>query len=102
MMMQSAFGGRGVKILLALLLALFAASTARADNIYDRYFAKAAGGKPCYARSYDSAHMNAHRRQKVAAMEVDFDIRQGDADQPNSDEYFEIGVGFKLKSKPKE
>jgi hypothetical protein len=78
------------------------ASAAHADGIYDKYFAKAGGGKPCYARVYDSAHLKAHPRQKVTDMEVDFDTKEGDSDRPNSEKYFEIGVGFRLKSKPKE
>ncbi len=91
-----------IDILLAAVSCIAMAATARADAIYDRYFAKAPGGTACYARTYDGAHLKAHPRQKVTDMEVDFDIRDGDIDRPNSEKYFEIGVGFKLKSKPKE
>jgi hypothetical protein len=86
-----------MKFAIPIVLALSVASTAQADGLYDQYFAKAVGGEPCYARSYDAAHLKAHPRQKITSMEVDFDIKEGDTDRPNSAKYFEAGVGFTLK-----
>lgn len=58
----------------------------------------AAGGKPCYARYYDGAHLKAHPKQKVRRIEVDFD--QGwreDKGGKNSAADFHAGIGFMLK-----
>ncbi len=54
------------------------ASAATAGDIYARYFAGADRGKPCYARSYDAAHLLAHPKQKVRRIEVDFDKNVGE------------------------
>lgn len=91
-----------MKIVLTFLLAAGATSATSAGSTYDQYFAKAVNGRPCYARLYDDAHMKAHPHQKVRMIEIDFDMKQGDSDRPNSQSYFEAGIGFVLKNKPKE
>jgi len=55
------------KMLSALFLSSIAVSpsAANAVDIYTRYFAGVSGGKPCYARYYGPAHLNAHPKQTV-------------------------------------
>lgn len=73
------------------------AVAASADDIYTRYFAQADGGKPCYARSYDRKHMEAHPKQTVRRIQVDFDKDFGEAAGPkNTASSFEAGIGFML------
>ena len=78
-------------------VALLTSHTVQADSIYDRYFGKTENGKPCYARSYDAAHLKKHPKQTVQRIEVDYDVKEGDTDRPNSASYFEIGFSFMLK-----
>jgi hypothetical protein len=71
---------------------------ANAVDIYTRYFAGTSGGKPCYARYYDRAHLNAHPTQTVRRIVVDFDqARRDDKLTTNSSADFQAGFGFMLK-----
>ena len=76
----------------ALALPAFAASP------FDTTFAMPAGGKPCYARAYDRAHLKAHPRQTVSAMEVDFTPANADGVK-NVAAKFELGFAFQIKGK---
>lgn len=86
---------------LALLAVAFGALPASADDLYTRYFAGVNGGKPCYARSYDDAHLKAHPKQVVRRIEINFDVSwRGNEDSKNSAADFEAGIGFMLKRSP--
>ena len=77
------------------------AGAAKADDIYARYFGAADGGKPCYARDYNDAHLKAHRKQTVRRIEVDFDAAwREDKGGKNSAADFQAGIGFMLKRSP--
>ena len=69
-----------MKTLSVLFLSAIAAnpSAANAVDIYTRYFTGVSGGKPCYARYYDPGHLNAHPKQTVRRIVVDFDQDQRD------------------------
>jgi len=74
------------------------ASAAAAADIYAKYFADADGGRVCYARYYDAAHLAAHPRQTVRRIMVDYDRRMHeDADPENTAAKFIAGIGFMLK-----
>jgi len=84
------------KVIFALLLSSIAASPSPANpvDIYTRYFAGVSGGKPCYARYYGLAHLNAHPKQTVRRIEVGFDQdRRDDKATKNTPADF----GFMLK-----
>ena len=53
----------------ALTLVLTAAAVSpaalAADNLYTRFFTGVDGGRPCYVRVYDDAHLKAHPKQTV-------------------------------------
>jgi hypothetical protein len=69
-----------------------------ADDLYTRYFAGVADGKPCYARYYDDAHLRTHPKQQVRRIEIDFDVNErSDPQTKNSATYFQAGIGFMLK-----
>lgn len=90
-----------MKLLLLLKLVTFGAASVAmaADDLYARYFADADGGKPCYARYYDAAHLKTHPKQTVRRIDVDFDKNFGEGTDPkNSPEKFEAGIAFMLKS----
>lgn len=73
-------------------------ASAAADDLYTRYFAGVNGGKPCYARYYDDAHLKAHPKQQVRRIEIDFDVNErSDPDGKNSAANFQAGIGFMLK-----
>ena len=73
-------------------------SAANAVDIYTRYFAGTSGGRPCYARYYDRAHLNAHPTQTVRRIIVDFDqARRDDKLTKNTSAEFHAGFGFMLK-----
>jgi hypothetical protein len=88
------------KMLFALLLSSIAASPSSANpvDIYARYFAGVSGGKPCYARYYGLAHLNAHPRQTVRRIEVGFDQdRRDDKATKNTPADFQASFSFMLK-----
>ncbi len=85
---------------LALVLTAAAASPAAlaADDLYTRYFAGVDGGRPCYQRVYDDAHLKAHPKQTVRRIFVDFEVdRRSDQSRKNGADDFEAGIGFMLK-----
>ena len=90
-----------MKLLLLLGTAALLAKPAVAEppeDLYTRYFAGAAAGKPCYARYYDQAHLRAHPKQTVRRIAVDFDKDFGEAAGPkNTAASFEAGIRFMLK-----
>ena len=74
------------------------ASAALAADIYAKYFADADGGRVCYARNYDEAHLAAHPRQTVRRIMVEYDHRaHEDADPENTAAKFIAGIGFMLR-----
>lgn len=79
------------------LCAVALAGPAFAGDLFDSTFAKVDGGKPCYARIYDAAHLNAHPRQTVRGMEIDFTPENPDGVR-NVAAKFELGFGFRLKA----
>jgi hypothetical protein len=89
-----------MKRLCAVLVLVLGGATgaAAADDLYTRYFAGIAGGKPCYARYYDDAHLKAHPKQQVRRIEIDFDANErSDPQTKNSAADFQAGIGFMLK-----
>lgn len=89
-----------MKLLPALIAvcAATAVSAAPADDIYAKYFASVNGSKPCYARSYDAAHLKAHPKQTVRQIQVDYDASwRSDAGGKNTAGDFQAGISFMLK-----
>jgi len=85
---------------LALVLTAAAVSPAAlaADDLYTRFFAGVDGGRPCYVRVYDDAHLKAHPKQTVRRIFIDFDVdRRSDQSRKNGADDFEAGIGFMLK-----
>ena len=78
--------------------AVCAPGGARADDLYSKYFSGVNGGKPCYARTYDAAHLKAHPKQTVRSIEVDFDQSwREDEGGKNTAGDFQAGMSFMLK-----
>lgn len=75
---------------IALVLPAFAAAP------FETVFAKA--GTACYARAYDRAHLKAHPRQTVSAIEVDFVPANPDGVK-NTAAKFELGFGFQIRGR---
>ena len=89
-----------MKMLSALFLSAIAVNPSAAStvDIYTRYFAGVSGGKSCYARYYDPAHLNAHPNQTVRRIEVDFDQNRRDHKvTKNTPADFQASFGFMLK-----
>lgn len=81
-----------------MLVAAATSPAAAADDLYTRYFAGAAGGKPCYVRHYDAAHLKSHPKQTVRRIFIDFDANTRSAEtRKNGADDFEAGIGFMLK-----
>ena len=88
------------KMLSALFLSSIAVgpSAANAVDIYTRYFTGVSGGKPCYARYYNPAHLSAHPKQTVRRIEVDFDQDlRDDKTTKNTPADFQASFSFMLK-----
>jgi hypothetical protein len=69
------------------------------DDLFNRYFANVLDGRPCYARTYDDAHLAAHSQQRVRQIEIDLSSANPDG-SPNAADRFEIGFALMLKSSP--
>jgi hypothetical protein len=73
-------------------------SLVNAADIYTKYFEGVSGGKPCYARYYDRAHLSAHPKQTVRRIEVEFDQDwRDDKLTKNTPEDFQASFGYMLK-----
>jgi hypothetical protein len=86
-------------LLLFVVPSISAAVAATSDDLYDRYFANVLDGAPCFARSYDDAHLKKHSGQRVRKIEVDLSKRNSDG-KPNSADRFEIGFALMLTTGP--
>jgi hypothetical protein len=85
-----------MRYILAALAAVLAATDMAAGDPFDDVFTKVDGGRPCYSRTYDAAHLKQHPRQTVARLEIDFDPKNPDG-VSNTAAKFELGFGFMLK-----
>lgn len=84
--------------ILSLIAFAAAAPAAAADDVYTRYFAGVDGGRPCYLRVYDDAHLRTHPKQTVRRIFIDFDANvRSDETRKNGPDNFEAGIGFTLK-----
>jgi hypothetical protein len=74
-----------------------AGATETAGDFFERYFAGAQNGIPCYGRTYEDAHLKAHGKHKVRRIEID--MAKSDAtDRLNTAERFELGIAVLTKS----
>lgn len=76
-------------------LAVASNASATSGDLYDRYFSNVLAGRPCFARTYDDAHLKAHPAQRVRSIEVDLARANSDG-TPNSSDRFELGFALML------
>lgn len=81
---------------LAFLILVVGIAPAQADSLFETYFSKAAGGRPCYARQYTAGHLAKHPRQQVVAIRLDFQPANPDG-VPNTAKSFDLGVGVRRR-----
>lgn len=74
-------------------------AAATPDDLFNRYFANVLDGPPCFARTFDDAHLNAHSTQRVRSIEIDLSKANADG-TPNSAERFELGFALMLRTGP--
>ena len=87
-----------IRFVLIVLAFATVASAATADDLYTRAFAGVDGGKVCYVRVYDDAHLKAHPMQTVRRIFIDFDASvRSDETRKNGPDDFEAGIGFMLR-----
>ena len=72
---------------------------ATSSDLYDRYFSNVLAGQPCFARTYDDAHLKAHAAQRVRSIEIDLSKTNSDG-PPNSSDRFELGFALMLATSP--
>lgn len=63
--------------------------------LFDTHFANVQGGTPCYARTYDEAHLKAHPKQTVKAVELEMERTNPDG-TVNTAQNFELGFGVQV------
>lgn len=73
-------------------LALPLSAHAADDGLFDSHFAKIQNGTPCYARTYDAAHLQDHPNQKVRRIEFDMTDKNANGNANTADN-FELGFG---------
>jgi hypothetical protein len=83
----------------ATLLSVTIAFAASSDDLYDRYFSNVLAGRPCFARTYDAAHLAAHAGQRVRSIEISLAKKNFDG-SPNSADRFELEFALMVKSSP--
>ena len=87
-----------IRSVLTLLAVATAAPALAADDLYTRFFAGIDGGKVCYVRVYDDAHLKSHPKQTVRRIFIDFDVdARSDETRKNGADNFEAGIGFMLR-----
>lgn len=81
----------------ALLLSATSALAASSDDLYDRYFSNVLAGRPCFARTYDKAHLATHTGLRVHSIEVSLAKKNFDG-SPNSADRFELEFALTVTS----
>jgi hypothetical protein len=81
---------------LTLLVLAAGATPSHAQTLFETYFSKAAGGKPCYARHYTAAHLASNARQQVVAVKIDFQPANPDG-VVNTPKSFDLGFGVRKR-----
>jgi hypothetical protein len=81
---------------LSLLVLSAGIAPGHAQSLFETYFSKADGGKPCYARQYTAEHLAKNPRQQVTAIEVDFEPTNPDG-VLNTAKRFELGFGVQKR-----
>jgi hypothetical protein len=84
-------------VLLSMVANISLAMAATSDDLFNNYFSNVLDGAPCFARTYDDAHLKAHPGQRVRAIEIDLSKANSDG-TPNSADRFELGFGLMLTS----
>lgn len=85
--------------LAAVLTSASTAGAADAGGLFDSHFTKIAGGTPCYARTYDDAHLKDHPKQQVKRIEFGMSKTNPDG-VANTPENFELGFGVQVTRSP--
>ena len=75
------------------------AQSEEAKSLFQTHFAGVQDGAPCYARSYDAAHLKAYPAQRVAKIEIDMAKKNPDG-TPITEDFIQLGFGLQLKSSP--
>ncbi len=80
-------------------LALSSGGAAAEDSLFNSHFAKIAGGTPCYARTYDEAHLKDHPKQQVKRIELDM-VKANPDGVANTADNFQLGFGVQVTRSP--
>ena len=86
-------------LLLSIIPNISLALAATSDDLYNSYFANVLDGAPCFAATYDDAHLKDHPTQRVRKIEIDLSKQNSDG-SPNSADRFEIGFALMLTTGP--
>jgi hypothetical protein len=86
-------------LLLSIIPNISLALAATSDDLYNSYFANVLDGAPCFAATYDDAHLKDHPAQRVRKIEIDLSKQNSDG-SPNSADRFEIGFALMLTTGP--
>lgn len=73
------------------------AAAATSDDLFNDYFSNVLAGPPCFAQTYDDAHLQSHPNQRVRSIEINLSKANSDG-TPNSADRFELGFGVMLTS----
>ena len=86
-------------VIVCVFVMLVRRADAGAEDLFNRYFANVLDGPPCFARTYDAAHLETRAGQRVRSIEID--LSQANADgSPNSPDRFELGFAVMLQTGP--
>jgi hypothetical protein len=91
--------GAAQAVLLSFVPNFSLAIAATSDDLFNDYFSNVLAGPPCFARTYDDAHLQSHPDQRVRAIEVDLSKSNSDG-TPNSADRFGLSFALTLTSGP--
>ena len=78
---------------------MVAATAAHADALFDKYFANADGGTPCYTRVYDAQHLKRKPHQKTKQITLALNRANAGSATPSDPGQFEVRLGLMIKNR---
>jgi hypothetical protein len=83
--------------LLSIIPNISLAMAATSDDLFNSYFGNVLGGLPCFARSYDDDHLEAHPGQRVRSIAINLSKANSDG-TPNIPDHFAVSFAVMLTS----
>lgn len=85
-----------MRVLTGIIVLLTSTASAFSADLFESHF-MGLPGKPCYARTYDAAHLSRNARQQVRRIIIDYERVNPDRKPNTAPQKFELGFGFQTR-----